>query len=188
MNAGAMAGGAAWAKIVRLLAWGGATALLLTPLVAMQFTDEVKWGPASFIVAGTLLYGCAALVDRATRTGNFLYVAGSAVAIGTGFLLVWVNLAVGMIGDEDNPANLMFFGVVALAVAGAAMARFRAAGMARAMAAAGVAQGLAAAVVAVRGLGADEPPGTAGLLMLIGGFAIGWLLSALLYWAAARSR
>ena len=29
--------------------------LLLVPLVAMQFTDEVNWGPLDFVVAGVLL-------------------------------------------------------------------------------------------------------------------------------------
>lgn len=33
--------------------------LLLVPLVAMQFTDEVDWGGGDFVVAGGLLFGVA---------------------------------------------------------------------------------------------------------------------------------
>lgn len=34
--------------------------LLLVPLVAMQFTDEVRWNLADFVVAGALLFGVSA--------------------------------------------------------------------------------------------------------------------------------
>ena len=30
------------------------------------------------------------------------------------FLLIWINLAVGIIGSEDNPANLMYGAVLLL--------------------------------------------------------------------------
>ena len=46
------------------------------------------------------------------------------------FFLVWVNGAVGIIGNEENQANLLFFGVLAVAVVGSLIARFRAKGMA----------------------------------------------------------
>jgi hypothetical protein len=41
------------------------------------------------------------------------------------FILIWMNLAVGIIGSEDNPANLMYGGVLAVAIVGAFMVRFR---------------------------------------------------------------
>ena len=38
------------------------------------------------------------------------------------FLTIWVNLAVGMIGAEDNPYNLLFIGLlVAVALGGFAV-------------------------------------------------------------------
>ena len=46
-----------------------------------------------------------------------------AVAVGAAFLMTWANLAVGIIGNEGNPAHLMFFGVVAIGLCGAAVAR-----------------------------------------------------------------
>ena len=39
----------------RLLAWGAAAALLLLPLVAMQFTEEVNWTVFDFLVFGSML-------------------------------------------------------------------------------------------------------------------------------------
>ncbi len=44
------------------------------------------------------------------------------VALAAAFLLVWMNLAVGLIGSEDNPANLMYFGVLAVGFIGAIIA------------------------------------------------------------------
>lgn len=183
----AMRSGFAWGTALRRLAWGGAAFLLLLPLVAMQFTDEVKWGPEDFIIMGTLLAACAGIVDRATRmTDNLAYLAGAAVAVGTSFLLIWVNLAAGIIGD--GPPNLMFFGVILIAAAGSVAVRFRPRGTALAMLAAAAAEGLVAAVVLATGWGFDQPPGpyrmVAGILI----FALPWLLAAALFRAASKGR
>ena len=91
-----------------------------------------------------------------------------------------------MIGDEDNPANLVFLAVVLVALVGAGLARFAARGMARATLAAFVLTAAIAAAVPVFGWGADEPPGTPALTMLIAGFAALWGLSSALFDRAAR--
>jgi hypothetical protein len=64
------------------------------------------------------------------------------IALAAAFLLVWMNLAVGIIGSEDNPVNLMYFGVLAIFILGATMARLRPQGMARALFATALAQAL----------------------------------------------
>ena len=61
------------------------------------------------------------------------------------FLLIWINLAVGIIGSEDNPANLMYFGVLAVLALGSLLALLRPLGMARAL----FATALAHAIVSV---------------------------------------
>lgn len=173
------------AKGLRWLAWIGAVFLLILPLVAMQFTDEVQWGPEDFIIIGTLLFACAAAVDRATRmTSNFWYLGGVVVAVGTAFVLIWVNLAVGIIGD--GPANLMFFGVVAVAAFGSALARFWPRGMALAMVAAALAETGVALVTLVTRWGFDAPPGPEKMMALILAFALPWLLAAFLFWRSER--
>jgi hypothetical protein len=108
---------------LRAVAWGGAGLLLLAPLVAMQFTDEVHWTPFDFAVFGALL--AVALVAfelglRGARDG----VARLAVvvAVGLSFLLAWAQLAVGVVG---KPGGRVFAAVVALAIAGAVVVRVR---------------------------------------------------------------
>jgi hypothetical protein len=108
--------------------------LLLIPLVAMQFTKEVVWTLADFIIAGALLFGAGFTYVLVSRLGtNGAYRLGAGVAVAAGLLLIWGNLAVGFIGNEDNPANLLYGAVLAVAGVGAVLARFRAPGMARAM-------------------------------------------------------
>jgi hypothetical protein len=171
----------------RLLGWGGAAALLLLPLIAMRFTSEVNWTPADFIFAGSmfaLVGGTFELVVR--RSGSGWYRGGVAVALGTALLLVWINGAVGIVGDEQNPANLMFLGVIAIALAGSIVCRFRPAGMALAMVLAAAAQALVAVIAFVFRLGADQPPFFPGVIILIAAFSIAWLSSAWLFRNAAH--
>lgn len=137
-----------------LAIWVGAALLLLVPAVAMQFTSEVDWTASDFVVLGAMLsVACGAYELAARITGNTLYRAAVGIAIATAFLTVWVNGAVGMLGSEDNPANLMFGGVLAVGFVGSAVARFRPRGMARALVATALAQTLVAVIAAVAGWG-----------------------------------
>lgn len=86
-------GGNGW----RIAGWGAAAALLLTPLVAMQFTEEVNWTAFDFAVFGTMLAlagGALELVVRLTRRQAVRVVAGTAIAVA--FLLAWAHGAVGL--------------------------------------------------------------------------------------------
>ena len=161
--------------------------LLLVPLVAMKFTDEVNWTGMDFAVAGALLFGAGcAFVSLARRTGDIASRLAAVTAVLAGLMLIWVNLAVGIIGSENNPANLMYFGVVAVEIAGAFVARMRPPGMARALAATAMAQSLVAVVALVADMGAGEPPGRLGILVLNGFFVALFATSAWLFARAAR--
>jgi hypothetical protein len=186
MAANVKSGGFNWSAAVRRLAWGGATFLLLLPAVAMQFTQEVNWGPEDFIVMGAILFTCAGIVDFASRrASNLAYLFAVVVAVGAAFLLTWVNLAVGIIGSEDNPMNLMFLGVILLTVIGAVTVRFAARGMARVMFLGAAALVLVGAVTMYVGWSRFEPPGAMGVLTIILFFAALWLLSGGLFSGAA---
>jgi hypothetical protein len=75
----------------------GAASLLLIPLIAMQFTDEVAWDLMDFIVAGILLAGAAlAHILAARLLPNYRLVSGGVVAVV--LALVWAELAVGIFG------------------------------------------------------------------------------------------
>lgn len=56
-----------------------------------------------------------------------------ASAIGSTLLLIWVNLAVGLIGSGGHAGNLMYAGVVAIAIISTILSRFKPKGMQYAM-------------------------------------------------------
>lgn len=173
----------------RIATWGAAAVLLLLPLVAMQFTAEVDWDVADFVTIGALLFAaCGAIEMGARATRSTAYRAAVAVAVGAAFLLIWINLAVGIIGSEGNPANLMFAGVLAVGLIGAAIARFRPHGMAWAMAATAVAQGLVGLIALVAGWGAAGANWPQVIVVLTGFFVALWLASAWLFRRAARGQ
>jgi hypothetical protein len=126
---------------VRALVWGVAAAAFVLPAVAMQFTREMNWDGTDFVVWGAmLLTACAAYEVAARVARSNAYMAAAGLAAGAAFLTVWANLAVGIIGNENNPANDLFFGVVAVAVFGPPLVLFRARAMAWVMVATAVAQ------------------------------------------------
>jgi hypothetical protein len=158
--------------------------MLLLPLVAMQFTDEVNWSETDFIVAGALIGGTGLTFQLAARaTVNHAYRAAVGLALAAAFLLIWLNLAVGIIGTEDNPLNLIFGAVLATGIIGAIIVRCRPLGMARAMLATALAQLLVAVFAPTAELGFTAP-----IWPLTGCFAALWLGSAWLFRKAAREQ
>lgn len=173
---------------LRWLGWGSAAALLLTPLVAMQFTSEVDWTIGDFVFAGIMFGTVGVLMELTVRASQSLaYRAGVAFALASAFFLIWVNLAVGIIGDEDNPANLMFFGVVLVGIVGAIAARFRPRGMAIAMSVAAAAELLVDIVTFAFGL-AEPPPPLLAQAVLIAMFAAPMMVSAALFHRSAAEQ
>lgn len=117
--------------------------ILLLPLVAMQFSDEINWSPGDFAVAGVLLFGTGLAYELATRLrADTAYRVAIGLALAAALILVWINLAVGLIGSEDNPANVLYIGVLTSGAVGAAIARLRPIGMARTLFAMAFAQAL----------------------------------------------
>jgi hypothetical protein len=104
------------------------------------------------------------------------------------FILIWMNLAVGIIGSEDNPANLMYGGVLAVAIVGAGIVRFQPRGMARALAATALAQTSVGVIALVAGLGSTGANWPRVIVVLTGFFAALWLVSAWLFAKAAREQ
>jgi hypothetical protein len=75
-------------------------AILLVPLVAMQFTREVNWTPGDFLIAGVLLMGSGLLFDLAARKIQTRKARLATIGvIALGFLFVWAELAVGLVGS-----------------------------------------------------------------------------------------
>ena len=101
----------------RIAGWSLAVLVLLTPFLAMQFTSGVNWTRFDFIFAAVLIGGVGLLFELTVRmSDNKAYRAAVGLALAAGLLTIWANGAVGMIGDEDNPLNLMFAAVLAIAL------------------------------------------------------------------------
>lgn len=84
-------------NIIRIVI--GAVFILLIPLVAMQFTDKVNWGPFDFIIIGILLLGTGLAYEvLAKRTETASRRAVIAIVLAGILFLIWVELAVGIFG------------------------------------------------------------------------------------------
>jgi len=75
------------------------TALLLIPLVAMKFTNEINWKIFDFLLAGILLFGTGLTIEFIlrkikTKRNRILLILGIVLAL----LLIWAELAVGIFG------------------------------------------------------------------------------------------
>lgn len=156
--------------------------ILLIPAAAMLFKAEGwAWNPADFVVAWVFIAGAvAAYKFVASKAPNRAYRVAAGVAVATGLILLWVNGAVGLIGSEDNPANLMYAGVLAVGLIGAAIARFQPLGMARALFVTAVTQFLVP-VIALILWRPDFSPGVAPVFGLNFGFVVMFAGSALLF-------
>ena len=122
-----------------------------------------------------------------TRINSTVYRSAIGVALAAAFILVWLTGAVGIIGSEDNDANVMYFGVLAVGIVGAIIARLRPPGMARALFATALAQALVAVIALIITLGSPgSPPGVLGTLILNGFFVGLFVGSAWLFREAAR--
>lgn len=166
-------------KRLRPLPWIGAAALLMLPLVAMRFTDEVQWSGVDVLVMALLLAAvCAAFELGLRKAPNSTCMLATGMAVGTGFLLAWVTLAVGIIGNENEPANLMFFGVLAIGLVAVIRSGLQPRRLAMAALVVAVAQLAATAATAVL---AEGP-----VFLLSAIFAVLWLIAAWLFALSAR--
>ncbi len=140
-----------------------------------------------FLLLGAIGAGFVAVfrVLAARMPGNTAYKFAVALALVAAFLLFWVNGAVGIIGDEDNDANMMYGGVVAVGFVGSIIARFQPHGMAHALFATALAQVLVAAIALSAGWGSSGPIWPRDVLFLTAFFAALWGGSALLFRRAA---
>jgi hypothetical protein len=170
--------------------------ILLVPLLGNLFMGW-NWPPLAFAVWGALLFGAGLMYELiAGKGGTIAYRLAVGIACATGFVLVFINAAVGIIGD--GPVNLMYLGVLAVGFVGALIARFQPRGMALALVATAVAQMLVPVIaLAIWQAGWQDllmdpnsphppfHPGIAPVFGLNAVFAMLWLTSAWLFRKAA---
>jgi hypothetical protein len=166
----------------RIIGWSVPVLLLLLPLVT-----GAPWTRSDYVIMGALFLIAGIGVEGAVwASGDTAYRLGAGAAIATAFLLIWVNMAVGFLGDENNPANLMFFAVLAVAFGGGLLSAFRAAGLARAMIAAAVCQVAVGVVAFVAGWASPGSGGLYEVVMGTGLFTGMWLVSAAFFTTSER--
>ncbi|WP_422058235.1 hypothetical protein [Sphingomonas sp.] len=171
--------GGVWRNPWRLIGWGGIAGLLLLPAVAMQFTDEVSWTAGDFLVAFLMLASVGMTVELTVRANpSWSYRAGMGILLAACFLTTWINLAVGIVGNENNPVNTLFFLAPLAAIGGSMLAGFRAGGMAVATILAAIVQ--IAVMLYIWVAGAGFPIGVTVF------FGTLWLVAAGLFRQAAR--
>ena len=109
-----------------------ALGLLMVPLVASQVVDGWNWPPGTFVFVYVLFFGTGlayALIAR--KMGVWAYKAGVGLALVAGFVLGWANMV--HMTELENPAYLVYFGVLVMGGVGAWIAQLDARGMARAL-------------------------------------------------------
>ncbi|QNE41682.1 hypothetical protein F1C16_00825 [Hymenobacter sp. NBH84] len=146
----------------------------------------MAWDGFDFVAAGVLLFGAGLTFVLIARMGNTTtYRVAVGVAVAAGLLLVWANLAVGLVGSEDNPANLLYGGVLAVALLGAFVARFRPLGMSNAMFAAAITYVVVTAIALFvwtpSGEAAEPHVRLLNVLVANGAFAAIWAVSGVLF-------
>jgi hypothetical protein len=108
----------------------GALAVLMVPLVASQVVEGWNWDAGTFVIVYVLFFGTGmvyAVIAR--KMGAWSYKAGVGVALMAGFALGWSNMV--HVADSENPANLVYYSVLAVGGVGAWLARLEARGLAR---------------------------------------------------------
>lgn len=119
-----------------------------------------------------------------THTNRIAYRSAMGIALAAACLLVWLSLGVGIIGKDGDPANMIYFGVLAVGILGALISRFQPQGMARTLLAMALAQALVAAIALIAGLGLPWS-GPAEIILLNGFFVAMFAGSAWLFQRAA---
>jgi hypothetical protein len=176
--------------IRRLIVWAGVIALiLLIPLVLTIRDGGVEgvgwnWTLSDFIIMGTVLFGVGLAYELlARRSEQIAYRAAFSLGLLGAFLLFWVNGAVGIIGSEDNPANLLYGAVFAVGLVGSLIARFKPRGMAYTLFAAALVQMLVPtfALFVWPAQTSWGEAGVMGVFVLNGFFAFLFVVSGLLF-------
>lgn len=151
--------------------------IALLGLLALPLVFGAPWTGSDFVFAAVLLAMLGAGIELGLNLStNWSYRLGAIAAALTGFVIVWSNMAVGIVGEPENPLNLLFVGVLAVAIGGALVARFRAKGLRNAMAAAA----LATVIAGIASMQAEPS-----ILLISAMFVTGWVAAALLFAKAA---
>lgn len=99
--------------------------LLLIPVFGNHYIEGWNWSPFDFVFMGALIFGVGFLFElaRVKAKGNNAYKLASTLALLGLFFLIWVNGAVGIIGDSD--INLLYAFVILTLFIGTIIAQLK---------------------------------------------------------------
>lgn len=124
-----------WGRPVRAAGWTLGALFLLVPFTAQRLGVEVvNWTRFDFLFAAGMVLAVGVPLEIAAR---FAHRRGYRIAVGMAlvgaFLTVWFTGAVGIIGSEEHPANLIYILALAVGLLIAFVTLFRPRGMATAV-------------------------------------------------------
>lgn len=155
--------------------------LLLVPLTAMQFTNEVEWTIFDFTVAGILLMGTGlSFVFLANKAHNKIYKIAIGLTLVTVLFMIWSNLAVGIIGDENTSINILYLVVLGVGAIGAFISKFKPKGMSLTLKLTAISQVIVIIIALLEGYG-NTLDSLSELLLVNGFFIVLWLLASFLF-------
>ena len=74
-------------------------AVLLIPLIAMRFSDEVQWDTLDFTVMGLLIFSMASLFVLVARSLDGRHRIWAGIAFALLFVWAWAEMAVGVLAN-----------------------------------------------------------------------------------------
>ncbi|PIR69349.1 MAG: hypothetical protein COU47_03190 [Candidatus Niyogibacteria bacterium CG10_big_fil_rev_8_21_14_0_10_46_36] len=174
----------------RLSIWAVAVSFILSiPLVLTLLGSGTAgegwhWTLPDFVLIGGALFSIALAYELiARRTKITVYRAAFSLGLAGAFLLFWVNGAVGIIGNEGQPANVLYGAVFVVGLVGSLASRFQPKGMARTLFVAAIVQMLVpvAALIIWPSSAISWSPSVLGVFILSAFFAAFFLVSAMLF-------
>lgn len=164
-----------------------ATSLLVIPLIATFLTEEVDWNVGDYVFAWILIFMAGVTYKLASeRMSDSTYFR---VAVGVGVFatlaLIWTNLAVGIIGSENNSFNLWYFGIIIVITVSTLIAQFKPKGMALALMVTALTQALITMSAFIIGMHHTTGSSVSEILLINGFFVVLFLISAGLFRQAA---
>jgi hypothetical protein len=160
--------------------------ILLIPFFGNIYIDGWNWSMGDFIFAFILIFGAGLAFETVRKSSKTTtYKAAAGIALVTAFFLVWINAAVGIIGD-NNPTNTLYPGIIFIGIIGTIVARLESRRMSYILFAMAGALVLAPAI-AFFTYPSNFAPGVVRVFALSTFFAILFIISALLFRQASAS-
>lgn len=104
--------------------------MLVIPFIGNRTVEGWNWDTFDFVFMGVLIFSAAFTFEMVARlSSNKMYKGAVGITVVAALLLTWMNLAVGIIGNEDNPANAMYFLVIPVGFLGLIASQMKAKGL-----------------------------------------------------------